>query len=108
MGFHGSFYADPETLDVRRMEVVAEDIPADLGICRLRKQRSTIAGCRIGDEEFLLPVESQIDDGDARRSESELGSVCGSAGKFTGESTLRFDDPILTDDAARRAPRQGS
>ena len=30
VGFHGSFYADPVTLDVRRVEVVAEDIPADL------------------------------------------------------------------------------
>ena len=30
VGFHGSFFADPVTLDVLRVEVVAEDIPADL------------------------------------------------------------------------------
>ena len=32
VGFHGSFYADPMTLDVRRMEVEAEDIPAELKV----------------------------------------------------------------------------
>ena len=32
VGFHGSFYADPMTLDVRRIEVEVEDIPAALKV----------------------------------------------------------------------------
>src|SRR5581483_10740607 len=30
VGFHGSFYADSDSLDIRRVEVVAEDIPEEL------------------------------------------------------------------------------
>src|SRR5690349_11004732 len=59
VGFHGSFYADPVTLDVRRVEVAAEDIPIVLGVL---EAETTVdyARVEIGDEAFLLPVESQL------------------------------------------------
>ena len=57
VGFHGSFYADPVTLDVRRVEVVAEDIPADLGVTAA-ETTVDYGRLKIGDEAFLLPVES--------------------------------------------------
>ena len=59
VGFHGSFYADPVTLDVRRVEVVAEDIPAELGVTAA-ETTVDYGRLRIGDEEFLLPVESEL------------------------------------------------
>ena len=95
VGFHGSFYADPETFDVRRMEVVAEDIPADLN---LLDAETTVdySRLRIGEEEFLLPVESQLMM--AMPNEVNRNSVrFANCRKFTGESTLRFDDPVFTD-----------
>ena len=101
VGFHGSFYADPKTFDVRRMEVVAEDIPAELN---LLDAETTVAysRLRIGEEEFLLPVESQLMM--AMPNEVNRNSVrFADCRKFTGESTLRFDDPDLTDPAAPAA-----
>jgi hypothetical protein len=93
VAFHGSFYADPETLDLLRLEVVAEDIPADLGLTA--SETSVNYGrLKIGEERFLLPVESElmmslpdsIDRNWVRFS---------SCRKFTGESTLLFTDPDL-------------
>jgi hypothetical protein len=102
VGFHGSFYADPVTLDVRRMEVVAEDIPADLNL--LGAETTVDYGrLKIGEEEFLLPVESrlmmampdQVDRNWVRFSSCQ---------RFAGESTLSFNDPVLTEAAAPAPP----
>ena len=104
VGFHGSFYADPMTLDVRRIEVEVEDIPADLKVL----DAETIVDLRrlrIGDEDFLLPAESQlvmalpdvVDRNWVRFS---------SCRKFTGESTLLFNDPVLAEASAPAAPRE--
>jgi hypothetical protein len=98
VGFHGSFYADPLTLDLRRVEVVAEDIPAELGLTA--SETSVDYGRRrIGDEAFLLPVESRV--------MMELPDVVNrnwvrfaDCRRFAGESTLSFDDPIFTEASA--------
>ena len=98
VGFHGSFYADPVTLDVRRMEVEAEDIPAELNV--LDAETTVDFGrLRIGDEDFLLPVESQLMMAmpDVVNRNSVRFSSCR---KFTGESTLSFNDPVLTEASA--------
>jgi hypothetical protein len=93
VGFHGSFYADPVTLDIRRMEVVAEDIPADLNL--LEAETSVDYGrLKIGDEEFLLPVESRLMM--AMPDQVNRNWVrFSSCRRFAGESTLSFNDPVL-------------
>ena len=30
VGYHGSFYADPVTFDMERIEVIADDLPSEL------------------------------------------------------------------------------
>jgi hypothetical protein len=104
VGFHGSFYADPTTLDVRRIEVEAEDIPAEL---KLLDAETTVdlARLRIGDEDYLLPVGSQLMMAmpDVVNRNSVRFSSCR---KFTGESTLLFNDPILTAASAPTAPNE--
>jgi len=95
VGFHGSFFADPVTLDVRRVEVVAEDIPADLGVTA---SETTVdySRLRIGDEEFLLPIESTVMM--AMPDEVSRNSIrFAECRRFTGESTLSFTDPDLTE-----------
>jgi hypothetical protein len=95
VGFHGSFYADPVTLDVRRVEVVAEDIPPDLGL--FGAETSVDYGrIQIGDGAFLLPSESQImmSTPDAVSRNSIRFSSCQ---RFAGETKLSFDDPVLTE-----------
>jgi hypothetical protein len=98
VGFHGSFYADPFTLDVRRVEVVAEDIPADLGVT---SAETTVdyGRLQIGDETYLLPMESNVMMAmpDVVNRNSVRFADCR---RFTGESTLLFNDPVLTEASA--------
>jgi len=101
VAFHGSFYADPVTLDLRRVEVAAEDIPAILGVTAA-ETTVNYGHVKIGEETFLLPVESElmmalpdvIDRNWVRFS---------SCRKFTGESTLLFTDPELLETATAPA-----
>jgi hypothetical protein len=98
VGFHGSFYADPITLDIRRMEIEAEDIPAELNVLNAETMVD-FNRIRIGDDEFLLPVESQLMM--AMPSVVNRNSVrFSSCRKFTGESTLLFNDPVLAETSA--------
>ncbi len=59
VGFHGSFLADEKSLDVLRVEVIADDIPPSLG---LTSSFTTVDYSRtvIGPSEFLLPVASEL------------------------------------------------
>jgi hypothetical protein len=99
VAFHGSFYADPVTLDLRRVEVAAEDIPASLGVTAA-ETTVNYGHVKIGEETFLLPVESElmmampdvIDRNWVRFS---------SCRKFTGESTLLFTDPELLETSTK-------
>jgi hypothetical protein len=94
VGFHGSFYADPVTFDVRRVEVVAEDIPADLGVTAA-ETTVDYSLMRIGDEGFLLPLQSTIKM--AMPEEVSRNSIrFADCRRFTGVSTLSFNDPVLT------------
>lgn len=104
VGFHGSFYADPKTLDVRRIEVEAEEIPAELNVLDA-ETTIDLGRLRIGDEDYLLPVESQLMMAmpDVVNRNSVRFSSCR---KFTGESTLLFNDPILTEASTPAAPKE--
>ena len=104
VAFHGSVYADPVTLDVLRIEVVAEDIPADLGV--IASETSVDYGrLQIGDEAYLIPVESNVMM--AMPDEVSRNSIrFADCRKFTGESTLLFTDPDLIDAPALAAPRE--
>ncbi len=105
VGFHGSLYADPETLDLRRVEVVDDDIPPELGLSQV-ETTVDYSRMRIGDEEFLLPVESELMMA-SQASVSRNWVRFSSCRKFTGESTLSFDDPVLNDKpAASAAPEE--
>jgi len=98
VGFHGWFYADPATLDVRRVQVIADDIPSDLNLSRV-ETAVDYSRMRIGDEDFLLPVESEL-----LMASHEVVSRnwvrFSSCRRFMGESTLTFDDPFLDSVAA--------
>ncbi len=102
VGFHGTFYADPGTLDVRRIEVVAEDIPPELEVSAA--ETSVDYGqVQIGDEKFLLPVDSEMMM--AMPDEVDRNWIrFSSCRKFVGESTLSFNDPVLSETSAPRAP----
>lgn len=95
VGFHGSMYVDPAEADLRRLEIFADDIPAELGLTST-EDRVDYARVLIGDDAFLLPVESvlRMTSKDSISRNRVRFSGCR---KFTGESSLIFDDAELVD-----------
>jgi hypothetical protein len=96
VSYHGSFWADRQTLDAARLEVVADDIPSTLGLA-YSSDRIDYARTRIGDEDFLLPHESQLDMRQTGGMESRNFVRFSSCRQYTGESVLRFDEVTATD-----------
>lgn len=94
-GYHGSFYADLETLDLRRIHLIADDIPQELGLTAA-EDRVDYGQVKIGEEFFLLPVESTLMMASpAMISHNRVRFT--SCRKFTGESSLIFADPELVE-----------
>jgi hypothetical protein len=98
VGFHGSVYIDPSTADLRRLEVFADDIPPELGLTAA-EDRIDYARLRIGDDAFLLPVESNLYMA-SKESVSRNHVRFSGCRKFTGESSVIFDDAELTETTA--------
>jgi hypothetical protein len=92
-GYHGSFHADLETLDLRRIHLIADDIPEELGLTAA-EDRVDYGQVKIGEDYFLLPVESALlMASPAMTSHNRVRFT--SCRKFTGESSLIFIDPEL-------------
>jgi hypothetical protein len=94
-GFHGSFHVDAETLDLKQLEIVADDIPSELGLTEA-SDRVEYGRVKFGEEDFLLPVKSfsHLAGAEFSHRNHVRFSACR---KFTGESTLIFIDPDLPD-----------
>lgn len=92
VGYRGSFWVDARTLDVLRLEVIADEIPEELG---LREAHTTIEYARIpiGEQEFLLPRRSELRMIDLAGNESRNRVEFSQCRQFTGESHLSFSDP---------------
>jgi hypothetical protein len=99
--YHGSFWVDADTLDLIRLEVLADKPPPSLNLAEasdtMEYQRATIGG---GD--FLLPQSSELVMidlmGNANRNRTQF-SACR---QYAGESKLSFAEP--TTDVAAPAP----
>ena len=92
VGYHGSIYADPQSLDIRRIEVNADDIPRTLGMSSAA-DRMDYDRMQIGDGEFLLPIASELSMVDLNGQESRNQVRFASCRQFTGESVLSFGNP---------------
>jgi hypothetical protein len=91
VGYHGSFWADPDTLDLMRLEVSADDIPHGLKLAsavdRMEYDTVSIAGSK-----FLLPRGAELDITDSLGAESHNRMRLQSCHEFVGESALSFRD----------------
>jgi hypothetical protein len=103
VGYHGSFWADPQTLDAARLEVVADDIPPDLGLS-YSSDRIDYVRTHIGDDDFLLPSESELEMRQPTGVENRNFVRFSSCRQYTGESVLRFDDVTANTDASQKTP----
>ena len=93
VGFHGSFYVDRETLDLVRLEVVADEIPPVLGIDHAADSME-YRPVRIGEKEFVLPAASELLLRDADGSEYRNRTSFSRCRQYTGESVLSFAGPL--------------
>jgi hypothetical protein len=101
VGYHGSFWADPETLDVRRLEVISDDIPKILEV-DWTSDRVDYARVPIGGTPFLLPVESVLEMA-VHNIESRNFTRFSACKQYSGESVLKFTEEVAGDAPAGAA-----
>lgn len=93
VAYHGAIYADPHTFDVERIEVNADEIPAELGLAGAT-DRMDYARVPIGGGDFLLPDQSELTmtdlTGGANRNQVRFASCR----EFTGQSELAFTGAV--------------
>jgi len=92
VGMTGSFWIDPVSLELLRMEVRADKIPGALGLSRAVTVID-YARMRIGDSDVLLPQDAKmllmLLSGEVRRNDIAF-SHCH---EYSAESSIRFDMP---------------
>jgi hypothetical protein len=95
VGYSGSFDVDATTMDLLRLEVVAEEIPPRL---QLQEARDEMRYARqaIGGSDFLLPVSSELTMVDVHGNQSRNRVQFHSCRQYTGESVLSFEEaPVV-------------
>ena len=92
VGYHGSFWVDPTSLDLVRLEVYADDIPPNLKIASTADSVE-YHRVQLGEEAFLLPSKSELTMKDLGGAESQNRTTFSGCRQYTGESTISFDDP---------------
>ena len=90
VGHHGSFWVDAATLDLVRLEVIADDIPPELQISEAADNLS-YKSVRIGAGDFLLPSSSELLLTDTGGASSRNLTQFGGCRQFSGQAVLSFD-----------------
>lgn len=91
VGFHGSFWVDPETLDVTRVELQADDIPPALKWSSVRL--ATDYGlAEVGAGRFLLPQATEARVVTDHGLESRTRTRFSNCRQFLAESSISFEE----------------
>jgi len=90
VGFHGSFFVDRESLDLVRLEVVADDIPAYLGV-DAASDAMEYARVRMGGADFMLPSYSELSLTRSGGVETRNQIQFSGCRQFSGESSISFE-----------------
>lgn len=91
VGYHGSFWVDPESLDLMRLDVYADDIPETLKLTSAIDHMD-YDHVSIGGSEFLLPRGAELNITDATGAERKNRMRLQACHQFVGESALSFTD----------------
>ncbi len=94
-GEHGSFWADPDSLDLLRLTVVAEDIPTNVPILGA-EETLDYARAPIGSSIFLLPKASEMTITDFKGNVSRNRTSFANCRQYTGESEITFGEAPST------------
>ncbi len=92
VGYHGSIWANRETLDLWRLEVEADHIPPELHMSRAMDSVDYMRA-DIGGQNFLLPQSAELKMTDEGNSESVNVTRFTGCRQYSGESVLVFSDP---------------
>ncbi len=99
VGFEGSIYVDPDTLDLRRLVVHFTDIPPQFA---LKKASDEVLYERVpfGEEQFLLPGFNRLTlQNPGGKSQNRVRFE--KCRRFEGQSTISFGDPVPLEDTKR-------
>lgn len=92
VGFRGSFWVDADTLDLIRLEVIADDVPEELGVAQAREVMD-YAQVGIGDSSFLLPRASELWMAGTTGDESRNRTRFHDCRQYSARSSVSFDEP---------------
>lgn len=92
VGYHGSFWIDPASLDLLRLEVYADDVPPSLKIASTA-DAVDYHRVKLGEEAFLLPSNSELSMKDLGGVENRNRTFFTGCRQYSGESTISFEDP---------------
>jgi hypothetical protein len=101
VGAHGTFLVDPVNRDVLRLEVIADDIPSEIGMTSV-VDRVDYERVHIGDEQFLLPVAGElaiVAPGRENRNVTRFTDCR----QFGAQSTIVFDEEVAESPSAKNS-----
>jgi hypothetical protein len=104
VGYHGTFLADPDSADLRELDLEATEFPASGEVCRVA-DKIEYARTQIGQASSVLPRASSMDVIYRNSTESLNEITFAGCREYVGESTIRFDgdDKGNTPDSEKRA-----
>lgn len=90
VAYHGFVYIDPNTLDVRRISLEADNVPKDFPI---RESALSIdySYVSIGEGQYLLPKMATLYVREGKRRFSRNEKEFRDYRRYTGEATIKFD-----------------
>lgn len=92
VAYHGNFWIDESSLELVRLQVVADEIPPQLRLIR-SEDVMEYQKVRIGEGDFLLPQSSDLRMQSELRFESRNRTRFSRCRQFSGQSKLIFDEP---------------
>jgi hypothetical protein len=90
VGYYGSFFADPDSADLRELDIEATEFPPTDNVCRV-EDKIQYARTQIGQNSYMLPKTSSMDVIYRNATESLNETSFAGCREYVGESTLRFD-----------------
>ena len=101
MAYRGTFWIDPDSLDLERFTILSDDLPAPTGICNAE---STLdySGVRIRVGDALLPRQSELRITMLDGREAVNTTNFSGCKEYQAESALVFDETPEADSAAVR------
>ncbi len=91
IGYGGTFYAEPDSADLKRLVIDTEQFPQGDPFCHVTDTMD-YGRLKVGSGDFLLPNVARMDILYANGEESQNEKKYSNCREFTGTSTLRFDE----------------